>query len=228
MVKSGAGTAAKILLIVLGIFLLIGAMALAGIAYAGYRVKNRIEQVSRDNGVDIGKLTAPAKAARRTDPCMLITPAEASAILGLEIERTAKQESPGQSVCHYWAKAAAPDENSAKIAQSLDALNQKQASRQHDMEALENLTKTVLGGAAGQGYFSITVDWDGGRAAVAAMKLMGAADRRLPLSDGAAFGPLNCMLVFSKGATGVQIDLRLVPDGREKGIQIARIVEARL
>jgi hypothetical protein len=41
-------------------------------------------------------------------------------------------------------------------------------------------------------------------------------------------GPVDSMLAFVKGQRGVQIDLRQVPHGRDKGIAIARTIADRL
>jgi hypothetical protein len=75
----------------------------------------------------------------------------------------------------------------------------------------------------------------GGKAGVAAMKLITAAEgpgvaaKNVPgIGDTATFGPLNSVFLFSKGATAVQIDLRLLPDGREKALTMAKLIESRL
>ena len=41
-------------------------------------------------------------------------------------------------------------------------------------------------------------------------------------------GPVDSMLAFVKGPTAVQLDLRLVPHGRDKGVAMARKIAGRL
>ena len=82
---------------------------------------------------------------------------------------------------------------------------------------------------------TITVHWDDGPTAVAATKLAGklfggdAGFQKLQgIGDEAWLGPMASMLVFSKGKIGVEIDLRLIPDGKEKGIRLAKLIASRL
>jgi hypothetical protein len=82
---------------------------------------------------------------------------------------------------------------------------------------------------------TITMHWDDGPTAVAATrmtsKLFGGDagfEKLQGIGDEAWLGPLASMLVFSKGKVGVEIDLRLIPDGREKGIRLARLIASRL
>jgi hypothetical protein len=48
------------------------------------------------------------------------------------------------------------------------------------------------------------------------------------IGDEAWLGPMASMLVFSKGKIGVEIDLRLIPDGKEKRIRLAKLIASRL
>lgn len=227
----------KVLLIVFGVFALCAALLVGGVAYVGYRIKTKVEQTAKRNGVDLGEFTRTGKPARRTDPCKLLTAQEASQILGVPIGRTERQESGGNSTCHYFGTGPDRQEAGDRISRNLEALkgNGPRTDRAEELHALENITKSMIGAATGQAYLAVSVDWEGGRAAVAATKLMAATagPEMAPqpvqgIGDSAAFGPLNSMLYFSKGATSVQIDLRMVPDGREKGLRMARIIDSRL
>ena len=87
----------------------------------------------------------------------------------------------------------------------------------------------------GPRYLEIKVYFNDGRAAIAATraasKLMGSDSgfEKLPgIGDEAWLGPMASTLVFVKGKAGVEIDLRLVADGREKGIRLARLIAPRL
>ena len=48
------------------------------------------------------------------------------------------------------------------------------------------------------------------------------------IGDEAIMGPVDSMLAFVKGPTAVQLDLRLVPHGRDKGVAMARKIAGRL
>ena len=48
------------------------------------------------------------------------------------------------------------------------------------------------------------------------------------IGDEAFLGPMDTMLAFVKGETGVQIDLSQVPKGRDKGVAIARTIVPRI
>ncbi len=234
--RKKGNTAMKVLLIVLSVFVLLGTLVAAGLLYAGYKIKSKVEQTAKQHGVDIGQLANPGKPARRVDPCTLLTPREAAEIIGVAIQRTQREESGASSTCHYWGVPQTPDESKNKISSSLQAMDAAPpGDNRAGLEALENVAKSVLGGVTGQSYFAVQVDWEGGKAGIAALKLITAAEgpdmaakHVEGIGDTAAFGPLNSMFMFSKGATAVNIDLRLLPDGREKALRMAKLIESRL
>lgn len=102
---------AKILLIVLGVFLLLGAIGVAGAIYVGYKVKNKVERVAKEYGVDSSTPAGPA--ARRADPCSFVSKEEAGDIMGLTVERA---ESTGDQTCTYYAQALTDEERDRQVA----------------------------------------------------------------------------------------------------------------
>ncbi len=48
------------------------------------------------------------------------------------------------------------------------------------------------------------------------------------IGDEAWLGPMASILVFSKGDVGIELDLRMVPGGRNRGIRLARLIAGRL
>jgi hypothetical protein len=87
----------------------------------------------------------------------------------------------------------------------------------------------------GPPYFEMKVYFEGGKAALAATRmasrLLGSDSgfEKLPgIGDEAWLGPMASTLVFVKGDAGVELDLRLVPDGRDKGVRLATLVAGRL
>jgi len=91
-------------------------------------------------------------------------------------------------------------------------------------------------GATGEPpQLTLTVHWDDGPTAVAATrmtsKLFGGDagfEKLSGIGDEAWLGPMASMLVFSKGKLGIEIDLRLIPDAKEKGIRLAKLIASRL
>lgn len=87
----------------------------------------------------------------------------------------------------------------------------------------------------GPPYFALSVHFTDGRTAVRATRLAsgmlggdGGFERLTGIGDEAWLGPLASMLVFVKGETGVELDLRMIPDGREKGVRLAKLIASRL
>lgn len=111
-------SAAKILLVLVGGFVLLGAIGVASLGYIAYRAKQRIEQVGRDYGVDIasGKRTsAPVSnipvgsfpAPSGTD-CRELPGKDVAGILGVPVERAeSKKDTDGSQVCEYYISAEA-------------------------------------------------------------------------------------------------------------------------
>ena len=118
----------KIVLIVLGVFMLFGAMGVAGIVYVGYRAKQKIAQMEKEYGADSnarsdssssgtstsGGSSSDASAdSTRTFPpskgsgCRLLEGQEAARILGVAVERAETETSDSEGdLCEYWVSAA--------------------------------------------------------------------------------------------------------------------------
>jgi hypothetical protein len=234
----------KIVLIVLAVIFVLGAAGIVSVVYMAYRVKNRITQEANRQGVDLSAFSRSAGyQGRLPDPCSLLTKEEASEITGVTIERS---EEHGRT-CDYYAQPvsqAEQQERARKAMEALQARSQQQAAVPPGDAAavarqsgVEELTKTFVAGAnPGTGpYFSIQLN-DNGRAEIAAMKIaLGAVSAGVktmePLSgigDDALMGPMDSMMVFTKNGLGVQIDLRQMPQGRDRAIAMARRILPRL
>jgi hypothetical protein len=220
----------KIVFIVLGVVFVVFAIAMVGIGIVAHRVKTRVETVAKQYGIDSSGRAGPA--ARRVDPCTLVTKDEAAQFLGVELDRIAPE---GDRVCHYYGKAPTAAEREREVGELQRTL--KGGNSGEGPQAVENLVKALGSGMAAAGpYFSVTVDWDDGRMMLGAMKFVtdtaGAGTKMTEhlsgIGDEAVLGPMASTLVFVKGSTGVQIDLRMVPNGREKGIAIGKTVASRL
>jgi hypothetical protein len=225
-----ASSGLKIVFIVLGVLFVVFAIAMVGIGIVAHRVKTRVESAARNYGIDSSR--SAGRSAHRVAPCSLVTRDEAAHFLGVEIDRI---EPEGDRGCHYYGKAPTAAEREREMAELQRSL--KQGKSGEGPQGVENLVKALGSGMASAGpYFSVKVDWEDGRTMLGAMKFVtdsaGAAgkftERVSGIGDEALLGPMASMLVFAKGSTGVQIDLRMLPNGREKGIAIAKTVANRL
>jgi hypothetical protein len=140
----------------------------------------------------------PVAAFKKGNPCSMLLPNEVGQILGVKI---ALREIVDESTCSFPFEAAPANPAATGDPPQL----------------------------------TITVHWDDGPTAVAATrmasKLFGGDagfEKLQGIGDEAWLGPMASTLVFSKGKMGIEIDLRLIPDGREKGIRLAKLIASRL
>ncbi len=89
--------------------------------------------------------------------------------------------------------------------------------------------------AGGPEYFEMKVHFTGGAAVVQATRMASrmlggdAGFEKLPgIGDEAWLGPMASTLVFMKGDVAVELDLRMVPDGRARGVRLAMLIASRL
>ena len=245
--KSSSGVL-KIVLIVVGVFVALGAIGIFSAVYIAYRVKSKVTEEASRRGVDLSAYSRSAGyQGRLPNPCSLLTTAEASEIIGVTIERT---EEHGHQ-CDYYTPAVSQAEQQERIKKSLEevqarskqpaaadaAANAGDAAKLAQETGMADLTKNLVAGAndGSTPYFSLEVN-ENGRAAIATMKLaMGAVSAGVKtteslsgIGDEALMGPMDSMMLFTKNGLGVQIDLRQMPKGRERAIAMAQRILPRL
>lgn len=141
---------AKILLIVLGVVMLLGAIGVGGIVYVGYRAKQKLAELKKEYAVD-GDVSNSSPASPRTFPpslgsgCSLLEGQEAASILGVAVERAESEAASDQgTLCKYWVSAAERQRFLRReIAQGVSGLDKADTKiGQQDLEKL-------IGGAAG-------------------------------------------------------------------------------
>jgi hypothetical protein len=241
---------AKVLWIGAGILLFVGAVVVGGLVYVGLRFKGRVEQVARELSTDARPSPGPRSetrvAARTIDACTLLTREEAAEILEVAIERALSKAGTADSTCEYFARPRSKEERGAAVAGMFRDMSER-GSRPVPGEVtpanalrksgMEGLLKEIGGMADPEGpYLAVTVHWDGGRTAVSMLKLVaGVAAPGVESTEGlegigdeAVLGAADSVLAFVKGRTGVQIGLARVPQGRERGIALARKIASRL
>ena len=103
--KPAGGSAAKVLMFVAGSILLLGALGVAGVAYVGYRAKQKITQLkseylpTRDSESSrpVASMKSPAG-----DGCPILSWQEASEVLGIAWERVSYSPGPdGGGACDF-------------------------------------------------------------------------------------------------------------------------------
>jgi hypothetical protein len=103
----------KILFIVLGILLALGAVGVGSIVYLGYRARQKIAELKKEYGVESGGASGAASSTRVFPPsqgsgCKLLEGQEAAGILGVAVERveSAPDGPNGDLSCRYWVSVA--------------------------------------------------------------------------------------------------------------------------
>jgi hypothetical protein len=244
--------ALKVLLIGGGLVLVAGVMATAGLVYVAYRVKGKVERAAQELTAGAGASHASSSRAeapvRRIDPCTLLTREEASEILGVAVERTEPKDGPSESSCRYFAKPRSQQERATSVAAAFTSMTNnadRPLPRGKENDPSEVVRRTGMGdlmkGIGGlvnpdAPCLGVSVNWEEGRAAFSVLKLTIAANSPgisttedlAGIGDQALMGPVDIFLAFVKGRTGVQIDLSQVPQGRDKGVAMARKIASRL
>ena len=241
----------KILFVVLGIFGLMGVLAIGGVWFALHKVK----QAAANRGIDLNSFSETRRGpARRLDACELLTKEDLSQILNLNIERVESTGRSSHSTCRYYSSAAqqrASDEAGAamkKLQEETKAGNSK-ADQSAVISDLGNMVRGMAGAAAGETnglMLTIGVDSENAKAAMAGFKLgvgltgaivMKGADPEgkammreevKGVGDEAISGPLLSLFMFRQGDVSVQLDARLLPGGRDAQIAIAKRIISKL
>lgn len=174
-------------------------------------------------GTDAAREAGEVKAAvRRDNPCSLLHPAEVEEIVGVPVPM---REIVDDSTCHY------------EFAPQPDSPGKAGATPPPAGENPENAVKAMASAfAEGPPGLTVKVDWDDGKTLLLATRAAGKLldpggqtfERLAGIGDEAWLGPMASILLFSKGTTGVELDLRMVPDGKEKGMRLATLIASRL
>jgi hypothetical protein len=248
----GGGGFLKVLLIVLVGFLVLAIAGAMGMYYVGrsYLRKAGVISDSAASSYSSSPRSSSSSASSAItgalrgvqDGCDLLSKDEVSAITGVVIEKAVSQGSGSDGGCAYFAK---PGENTQRgqedVSKALkDLQGQSKVSDAQGQKAMEQIVKgfvNAAGSTANSGAeipvvsFGITAR-DGNTAYTAMMmanKLMGGSFMQIPgLGDDAFIGPMNSIMGVRKGSAFLQIDLRALQDGREKGAVMAQKILGRI
>src|SRR6185369_44703 len=223
-----SGSAVKFILIA---FFVICGLGIAGVVGTYYFVKSKVKsgmaEFKEKSGVDIGAALESAAKSRpsseRHDGCLLLSKQEAEHILGISLARVEAGNS-SEERCDYYAPASAAKASTDQVAEKIQELGKSSSSKAGDLKEVERLVKN-LGAGMNDGstpLMQITIYRGNAQVAITAMNLGTALSGVNPERvegpwDDAALGPMNSMLSVRKGENGFTIDLRQIPDGRDKG-----------
>ena len=243
----------KVGVIALSILALLGVMSAAGLYYAAHRLVKNIESVTGEGSVG-NAMSSVASAARsasrehrhkeKLDGCLLMSKEDAAEILGVEITKADSQPTANHDGehCDYYAKPRSVEEDAEKTKQSLNALRDSKDGQPNDKaiaDMVKNYSRTMVNAEGGQPYFTFTVDRDAGAAAFTGFKMGNSlasaasggtakSEELAGLGDDASLGIGESMLCVRKGDAVIILELSQVPDGKTKGIAMARKILSRL
>lgn len=239
-VPARSGSGLKIVLVALFLFCAFGAAAVVGLFYyAKHKVHEKMAELKATTGVDLpaaieSAANSPAAVARRGNPCSVLTAAEAQQIIGMTVVRAVANEGgTSDEACSYYADPAASKAAADQAAEKFKELqNGKSAG---NIRQVEDLVKSI-GASANDGstpILQVTIYRGNGKMATAAFNIgsgmMGVKPEKPPGPwDEAAFGPMNSTLTLRKGENGAMIDLRQIPQGHDRGLELAKIIAGRL
>jgi hypothetical protein len=127
----------KILLVVVIIFFLFGAIGIASLMYVGYRVKQKANEMGLHVPSDMER-TQQAAEMKSLNACSLLSKAEVSAAIGMEVVR-AESDTGDTPSCTYSVMGDQADLTAKHVAQMHKGeLDKKQ------QEMVENFGKTVF------------------------------------------------------------------------------------
>lgn len=232
----------KIVLVTLLLVAVVGFAAVVGLVYyAKTRVSARMAELKERTGFDLPAAVKGIQESQATgekrDGCLLMSKTEAEHILGFALTRSDGSLRAGSQDehCDYYPDAAALDQIRTKTAERFKAPAQGTSSLENGLAQAEAMTKGMVAGVndGSAPILQFSVQRGDAKAASfgisAASALMGGKAERLPGPwDEAMFGPMNSTLMMRKGNNGVLIDLRQIPNGREKGLAMARLIAPRL
>ncbi len=154
------------------------------------------------------------------NPCSVLLPQEVESMLGVSVPM---REIVDEVTCRF--PFDEPPPAASKAAPPLKA-------PANDQEAEEMAKSMAAAMSGGPRQLVVKVYWKDGRTTIAATKmaasLLGSFEQLQGIGDEAWLGPMASTLVFVKGDTGVELDLRMVPDGRKNGIRLAKLIASRI
>src|ERR1700730_10396484 len=178
----------KIVLIALGVLFFLGVLSVAGVYFTARRYVKIAENVTGVKASDVvssihDAATRSTEGAHQTnrDGCLLLSKEEASAILGIEVERVDGKPNERESAehCDFFVKPESIEQNLEKLKQAADAIKDDPSSPAQPNQlpaCAEDMIKTmhrgVIEGAMNgePPYFGFVVEREDGKIAFTAFQ----------------------------------------------------------
>ncbi|OFV98332.1 MAG: hypothetical protein A3F68_04275 [Acidobacteria bacterium RIFCSPLOWO2_12_FULL_54_10] len=179
---------------------------------------------SANSSTSSPKSNVSAPDVSKDNPCTLLTPQQVVEAVGLQ---PVMREIVDEVTCSY------------EFAETADTqMPSAEAQTKSEQEEAEAMAKDfAVGASGGTPKFSYTIHWEDGQIVIAATRManqmlgseMENAFIKLEgIGDEAWLGPLASTLVLRKGDIAVEMDLRLLPQGKERGPRLAKAIADRL
>ena len=242
-----AGTASKssgmkVLVIVASALLALFVLGAAGAIYGVYWVKHK---VARYTSSVTGGSSAPMRIVEQGNSCRLLSTAELQQVLGVAVEKSAEIVEGSEPGCAYYTSAQAfaqLQRMAVELArrQSEEASKQPAPASDNPLALLKN-TNQMEGIVKSFGLsqpdkegrvFSFTVQRDFGRGnwntVRAPLTLVPGFEDLTGVGDRAMIGSFGHAIHVLKGDSIVSLDLTFVPDARNRGVEIGRMIVSRM
>jgi hypothetical protein len=249
---AAGGSALKIILIVVVILFGLGVLSVAGMYFTARHYVKVAENITGVKAGDVvsslreagARSSAGARETRR-DGCLLLSKEEASAILGIQVERVNGKPNAQESGehCDFFVKPETVEQNTEKLKQAADAVKSdpNTPSKPDQLppgaaDMIKTLNRGVIEGARnGEApYFAFTVERENGKLAFTAFQMAdrlgggSSASDPIGIGDKAALGIGESRLCVLKGNSAFTLDLSQVTGARAKGVALAKTILARL
>jgi hypothetical protein len=254
---SSGGSILKVVLVVVGVLFLLGALSLGAMYYTAHRYLKMAEDITGIKAGDAIHSLRDAAAREghgsreaKRDGCLLLSQAEASAILGIEVIRVDGKPTEQQSGehCDFFVKPGSVEQNAERVKQSADSVKDDSGSASKadelppgSLDTIKNMARgAVEASRNGEApYFGFVVERENGNIVCGALsvasRLSGVGEitekadsSPLDVGDKAVMGMGESSMCVVKGGSAVTLDLTQVTSGRTKGIAIAKTIVSRL
>jgi hypothetical protein len=253
---ASGGKALKMILIGVGVLFALGILSVAGMYFTARHYVKIAENVTGVKARDVvssirdsAARSAEGEQKNKRDGCLLLSKEEASAILGLQVERVDGKPNDRESGehCDFFVKPESIEQNMDKVKQAADAVKSEPNSEakpdqlpEGAVDMIKTMNRGVIEGARnGEApYFGFTVERQNGKLAFTAFQMAdrlgsgglgrGSASEALGVGDKASMGMADSRLCVVKGNSAFTLDLSQVTGARSKGIAIAKTILTRL
>lgn len=226
----------KIVLVIVGVLVVFGAVAIAGVIYVTHRVKQAVVSTAKEHGVDLDRIAGDIKSDAASSsaspvhlrkPCDYLSKDEVSRLIGEPIERAVTAD----EACQYFG----PPGLAAKLGKDgmSAGMKQLQKDKAPNGQIAEGLNNLINGMGAQGGeerpLLMFTIDPDG-KAQMAALDIAGGLFGQIPGAKPEEISGIgdravrfaNLGLNVSKGRVIIRIVAGPIPDPDAKTVAVAK------